>query len=175
LNLTLEELYSGTTKRLKIKRRSQTLQRDDETVLEVKVKPGWKAGTKVTFPNEGDEVAPGRAQDVIFVVQETPHSKFAREGSNLLYHSSMLLVDALAASHDEPVKIDVPTLDNRILRVNVRDIVTPTYTKIVKGEGMPSSKEPGVKGDLVITFDVVFPKKLDEGAKRRLVEVLPRS
>ena len=26
----------------------------------------------------------------------------------------------------------------RILRVNVRDMVTPNYAKVVKGEGMPS-------------------------------------
>jgi DnaJ-class molecular chaperone len=31
--------------------------------------------------------------------------------------------------------------------------------QIIKGEGMPSTKKPGERGDLVLTFDVVFPKQ----------------
>lgn len=33
-------------------------------------------------------------------------------------------------------------------------VVTPGYVRIVKGEGMPKSKQPGQKGDLRIVFDV---------------------
>ena len=33
-------------------------------------------------------------------------------------------------------------------------IVTPGYVRMVKGEGMPKSKQPGQKGDLRIAFDV---------------------
>mmetsp|Transcript_42513 Transcript_42513/g.98542 ORF Transcript_42513/g.98542 Transcript_42513/m.98542 type:complete len:338 (-) Transcript_42513:96-1109(-) len=168
---SLEELYNGTTKKMKVKRTSVTLQREPTAVLELEVKPGWKAGTKVTFSGEGDEIgSSGRAQDVVFVIREKKHATFTREGSNLLHHARIPLVDALTGS-----KIDVPSLDNRILRVNVRDIVTSSYTKVVKGEGMPSSKQPGVKGDLVITFDVYFPKTLDEDTKAQIKALLPRS
>lgn len=170
LNLTLEEIHAGATKKMKIKRKSLTLQREPDTVLEVKVKPGWKAGTKVTFRGEGDELQPGLAQDVIFVVREKVHKTFTREGANLLHHVQIPLVDALTGC-----KIDVPTLDNRILRVNVRDIVTPNYTKVVHGEGMPHSKEPGSKGDLIITFDIIYPKALDDHQKEGLKKLLPRS
>merc|ERR1712232_1454917 len=133
------------------------------------VQPGWKAGTKVTFAGEGDELHAGAAQDVVFVVREKAHSTFTREGSNLLHHVKVPLVDALTGS-----KIDVPTLDNRILRVNVRDVVTPTYTKVVRGEGMPHSKEPGSRGDLIITFDIVYPMSLNEQQKEELKNVMPR-
>ena len=33
-------------------------------------------------------------------------------------------------------------------------MVTPGYVRVVKGEGMPKSKQPGQKGDLRIAFDV---------------------
>ena len=36
----------------------------------------------------------------------------------------------------------------------------PNYVKVVKGEGMPDSCNPGKKGDLFIDFDIVFPDKL---------------
>jgi len=173
LQCSLEELFNGTTKKMKVKRQSKTLQRDAEAVLEVVVKPGWKAGTKVTFGGEGDEIASsGKAQDIIFVIREKKHSIFTREGSNLLHYRKIPLVDALTG-----FKVDVPMLDSseRVLRVNVRDMVTPTYTKVVKGEGMPCSKSPSEKGDLIITFDIVYPKTLSEDAKEQLKKVLPRS
>lgn len=170
LACSLEELYSGTTRKLKVKRTSTTLRREAEAVLEVEVKPGWKAGTKVTFGGEGDEIgSTGRAQDLVFVIREKKHATFTREGSNLLHHSRIPLVDALTG-----FKIDIPTLDNRILRVNVRNVVTPDYAKVVKGEGMPSSKDPGSKGDLVITFDIYFPRALDVNVKEQLKQLLPR-
>lgn len=171
LGCTLEELYNGARKKMKVKRSSQTLQRSAETVLEVDVKRGWKAGTKVTFPGEGDEIgSSGRAQDVVFVIREKRHATFTREGCNLLHCARVPLVDALTG-----FKIDVPTLDNRILRVNVRDIVGPAYAKVVKGEGMPSSKCPGSKGDLIITFDVFYPTSIGEEAKEQLRKALPRA
>eukprot|EP00933_Yihiella_yeosuensis_P009959 TRINITY_DN11616_c2_g1_i2.p1 TRINITY_DN11616_c2_g1~~TRINITY_DN11616_c2_g1_i2.p1 ORF type:complete len:344 (-),score=79.77 TRINITY_DN11616_c2_g1_i2:132-1163(-) len=172
LSCTLEELYNGTTKKMKVKRSSQTLSRDAEAVLEIAVKPGWKAGTKVTFAGEGDEIAPGKAQDVVFIIREKKHPVFTREGTNLLHHKKIPLVDALTG-----FKVDIPTLDTtgRILRVNVRDMVTPAYTKIVRGEGMPSSKAPGEKGDLIITFDIVYPRALSEEQKEQLKKIVPRS
>jgi len=171
LNCTLEELYNGTTKKLKVTRNSITLKRDAETVVSIDVKPGWKAGTKVTYSGEGDEISgTGKAQDVVLVIREKHHNTFTREGSNLLHHTRIPLVDALTGC-----KVDIPTLDNRLLRVNISDVVTPTYTKIVKGEGMPSTKSPGAKGDLIITFDITYPKVLSSDAKEQISRIMPRS
>eukprot|EP00929_Paragymnodinium_shiwhaense_P115261 TRINITY_DN84009_c0_g1_i1.p1 TRINITY_DN84009_c0_g1~~TRINITY_DN84009_c0_g1_i1.p1 ORF type:complete len:367 (-),score=84.18 TRINITY_DN84009_c0_g1_i1:287-1300(-) len=169
LHLTLEELYSGTTKKVKVTRTSTTLQRDADAILEIQVKPGWKAGTKVTFAGEGNEVSNGVAQDIVFVVREKAHSSLTRDGATLLHHAKIPLVGALTGC-----KVDVATLDNRILRVNVRDIVTPSYTKVIKGEGMPSSRDPTNKGDLIITFDVAYPQSLSSEQKDVLRDVLPR-
>lgn len=58
LQCTLEELYSGSTRKLKITRTifgaSGQASRTEEEILEVNVKPGWKKGTKVTFPEKGE-------------------------------------------------------------------------------------------------------------------------
>ncbi|CAN0489548.1 unnamed protein product, partial [Laminaria digitata] len=40
------------------------------TQLTVSVKPGWKKGTKVTFPGEGDEGPGVLPADVLLVVTE---------------------------------------------------------------------------------------------------------
>mmetsp|Transcript_120662 Transcript_120662/g.180221 ORF Transcript_120662/g.180221 Transcript_120662/m.180221 type:complete len:398 (+) Transcript_120662:222-1415(+) len=169
LKLSLEELYTGCTKKMKITRKSTTLRREPEKVFELQIKPGWKAGTKLTFPSEGDEYGnTGQAQDIVFVVREKPHEHFQRQGHDLVFKAKVPLVDALTG-----FKVDVPMLDSRTLRVNVQDVVKPSYTKIVRGEGMPLAKEPGSKGDLVITFDVIWPSRLDDSTKQQLKAILP--
>ena len=47
------------------------------------------------------------------------------------------------------------------------------YFQVVRGEGMPLSKSPGQKGDLRISFDIVFPKSLTDQQKLQLKQILP--
>jgi hypothetical protein len=59
LGCTLEELFTGSTRKLKITRTifgaTGQASRTEEEILEVNVKPGWKKGTKVTFPDKGEK------------------------------------------------------------------------------------------------------------------------
>ena len=45
--------------------------------------------------------------------------------------------------------------------------------KAVKGEGMPTHKNPFVCGNLFLVFKIVFPTELDEAAVTALKKVLP--
>jgi DnaJ family protein B protein 4 len=162
LAVSLEELFSGVTKRVKVTR--QRGGKPEEKVLEIVVKPGWKVGTAVTFEKEGDETPGGPPPaDLVFVIAEKPHALFAREGNNLVYKAKLPLADALCGC-----TLSVPTLDGRTLSVAVADVVAPGATKTVKGEGMPVSRTPAVRGDLVVKFDVAFPRSLSEEKKRAL-------
>ncbi|MCH8948533.1 MAG: hypothetical protein IH789_13075 [Acidobacteria bacterium] len=72
LPLTLEELYNGVTKKMKIKRKTfdesgKRVQTDQ--ILEVPIKPGLKKGSKIKFNGVGDQVEGGR-QDLHFIVEE---------------------------------------------------------------------------------------------------------
>lgn len=56
LPCTLEELYQGGTKRMKISRNvTDATGRTDRVTetLSIEIKPGWKKGTKITFPKKG--------------------------------------------------------------------------------------------------------------------------
>ena len=69
--------------------------------------------------------------------------------------------------------VDVPSLDGRVLRVPLKEVVTPGYERVVKGEGMPVSKAPGTKGDLRLRFDLAFPRRqLGEGERAQLEAML---
>lgn len=165
LQCSLEELYSGVTKKVKITR--QRGGRPEEKILEIVVKPGWKKGTAVTFEGEGDE-APGVVPaDVCFIIGEKPHERFVREGSDLVYTAKLGLAEALCGT-----SLEIRTLDGRTLNIPVTEVVQPGATKRVKGEGMPISKAPGTKGDLVIKFEVRFPGYIPEGKKQQLRALL---
>jgi len=166
LACSLEELYTGTTKKLKVTRRRMDGQ-SEEKVLVVNVKPGWKAGTKITFNNEGDEVSPNTFQNIIFTLEEKPHSVFKREGDDLTCTLDISLLEALAG-FSKPIK----ALDGkRNIQIESKEVVEPTTARRIPGEGMPNSKS-GRKGDLIVKFNIKFPKSLSSTQKEKLSAVL---
>ncbi len=93
LQVTLEDIYKGTTKKMKITRKvtnpDHRTTRVEEKVLTVDIKPGWKAGTKITFPKEGDQLPNNIPADVVFVIKDKPNPTFKRDGSNIVYKAKI--------------------------------------------------------------------------------------
>lgn len=172
LYCTLEELYYGCRKSQKVVR--QRLESDGKTtsanerVFAVQVGKGWKAGTKITFPGEGDEAYNTPAGDIILALKEQPHPRFTRQGNDLHYTAKLSLNQALTGC-----TVEVQTLDRRVLPIAVSDIATPGGRQVVKGEGMPKAKNPKKRGNLVITYAIVFPTELSVQAKDSLRKILP--
>ncbi|XP_031124457.1 dnaJ homolog subfamily B member 1-like [Ipomoea triloba] len=172
LPCSLEELYKGSKRKMKISR----IVLDDagkpvtvEEVLTIHIKPGWKKGTKITFPEKGDYEAGAAPGDLIFVVDEKPHGVFKRDGNDLVIHHKISLLDALTGK-----TIKLTSLDGRDLTVEISEIVKPGQEKVIPDEGMPISKEPGKKGNLRIKFDIKFPSRLSADQKCDLRRVLGR-
>ncbi|KAG0378463.1 hypothetical protein BGX24_003781 [Mortierella sp. AD032] len=114
LGVTLEELANGGTKRLKVNRKVRDGSgRSAEKILTIDIKPGWKAGTKIRFPNEGDELPNGATQDIEFVLEEKPHDTFTRRGDDLIVDLHLTLLEALSGFSKT-----VKTLDGRTLPVS---------------------------------------------------------
>ena len=93
--VSLEEVYKGTTKKMKITKKvlnpDRRTTRTEDKVITIDVKPGWKAGTKVTFPKEGDQSPNKIPADIVFVIQDKPHPLFERDGSNIKYKCKISL------------------------------------------------------------------------------------
>lgn len=89
LLVSLEDILKGTTKKMKITRK--VLNPDGKTtcsedkMISIEVKPGWKEGTKVTFPKEGDQTPNNIPADVVFVIKDKAHPVFKRDGSDIKY------------------------------------------------------------------------------------------
>lgn len=172
LYVTLEEIDKGCVKKMKISRMAaanngQT--RKDEKVLNITVKPGWKAGTKITFPKEGDQTPGKIPADIIFIIRDKPHPIFKREGSDIKYNAHINLKQALCGT-----VVHVPTLQGDRITVNTQgEIIKPNTVKRISGRGLPFPKEPTKRGDLLVAFDIKFPDTLPTGTKDLLTDLLP--
>ena len=86
----------------------------DRKVLHVHVDRGVRNGTKIEFRGEGDQ-APGiQAGDVVFEIEQKPHTRFQRKEDDLLYSCDIELVTALAGGN-----VFIEHLDDRWLSVEV--------------------------------------------------------
>lgn len=172
LYVSLEDICRGCTKKMKISRR--VLQPDgtskkEDKVLTINVKPGWKAGTKITFQKEGDQGRNKIPADIVFIIRDKPHPQFRREGSDIRYTAKISLKQALCGTI-----IEVPTLTGDKIPINLtNEIVKPTTVKRIQGHGLPFPKEPSRKGDLLVSFDIKFPDTLSSSVKDILYDTLP--
>ncbi|XP_037087707.1 dnaJ homolog subfamily B member 13-like [Pollicipes pollicipes] len=116
LVLSLQELYTGCLKKVRVSRRvlddSGTNTTLCEKILTLHIEPGWPAGKTITFREEGDQgpnIIPG---DLVFVLEDAAHAQFERDGHDLVYLMRVPLVHALTGC-----SVDVETLDGRLLHV----------------------------------------------------------
>merc|ERR1712018_483652 len=162
--VSLEDIATGCQKKLKI---NKNIYREDGSVskeskvITLDVKAGWKSGTKVTFENEGDQVPGKIPADVAFIIRDKPHPVFTRDGENIVFTCKVPLKEALCGT-----QVQIPTIEGRKIDLDFsRKIIKPTTVRKLKGMGLPLSKNPSSKGDLVVKFDIAFPEQLSEDTK----------
>ncbi|KAA8545517.1 hypothetical protein F0562_020301 [Nyssa sinensis] len=177
LECTLEELCHGCVKKIKIKRdviSDAGMFIQEEEILKIKVKPGWRKGTKITFEGKGDERPGTLPADIIFVIDEKRHPVFKTEGDDLELGVEIPLIDALTGC-----TITVPLLGGANMTLSFDDIIYPGFEKIIPGQGMPiqgkREEEQGRRGDLRLNFLVEFPTELSDERRSDVVGILTNS
>ncbi|GAQ11285.1 mitochondrial protein import protein mas5 [Aspergillus lentulus] len=141
----------------------------ERKVLHVHVDKGVKNGHKIEFRGEGDQMPGVLPGDVVFEIEQKPHTRFQRKDDDLFYHAEIDLLTALAGG-----SINIEHLDDRWLTVNIAagEVITPGAIKVIKGQGMPSYRHHDF-GNLYIQFDVKFPEKDQLQNLDLLEKVLP--
>ncbi|MGH0152981.1 UNVERIFIED_CONTAM: hypothetical protein FKN15_059544 [Acipenser sinensis] len=135
LKVSLEEIYSGCTKRMKISRKRLNPDggsfRTEDKILTIEIKRGWKEGTKITFPREGDESPNTIPADIVFVIKDKPHAHFKREGSNIIYRVWVSLRQRIK---EESVvdKVKVIGVGDHIECINGKNIVGTRHYEVAK-------------------------------------------
>ncbi|KAF2296711.1 hypothetical protein GH714_001378 [Hevea brasiliensis] len=181
LECTLEELCYGCMKKIKVTRDvltntgfvlmslRQIIQ--EEEILIINVKPGWKKGTKITFEGMGNERPGTCPADITFVIAEKRHPLFQREGDNLKIVVEIPLLKALTGC-----EISIPLLGGEnMTTLMIEDIIHPGYEKIIIGQGMTITEEEGKRGNLKVTFLVEFPTELTDEQRSDILSILEDS
>lgn len=172
LYVTLEDIVRGCTKKMKISRKVMQpdgTSRKEDKVLTINVKPGWKAGTKITFQKEGDQGKGKIPADIVFIIRDKPHPLFKREGSDLRYSAKVTLREALTGC-----ALTIPTLTGDKVPLSMKnEVLKPSTVKKIPGQGLPFPKEPHKRGDLLVSFDIKFPDALNQNTKDILADLLP--
>ncbi|KAI9684570.1 MAG: Type I HSP40 co-chaperone [Bathelium mastoideum] len=128
----------------------------ERKVLHVHVDRGVRSGTKMPFIGEGDQLPGVQPGDVIFEIEQKPHSRFERKEDDLFYHAEIDLLTALAGG-----TIHVEHLDDRWLSIEIQpgEVISNGDVKLIRGQGMPSHRHHDF-GNLYIQFSVKFPERL---------------
>lgn len=165
---TLEEIASGCTKKFNVTRRLAD-GREDKKLFVVRVEPGYKKNTKITFEREGGCVegfptAETHYADLVFILEERPHPKFTRLKNDLKIKHTITLKEALLGT-----VLTVQTLDgSRNVSVPVAGVTASGRTLRVAGEGMYDRKSK-TTGNLIVELAVSMPQSLTS-EQRRLIE-----
>uniref|UniRef100_A0A182YEJ5 Uncharacterized protein n=1 Tax=Anopheles stephensi TaxID=30069 RepID=A0A182YEJ5_ANOST len=172
LYVSLEDVNTGCQKKMKISKMvmgQDGSKRKEEKILNINVKPGWKAGTKITFPREGDQIPGKIPADIVFIIRDKPHQYFKREGSDIKYTAKISLGQALCGT-----VVNVRTLSGETLTIStVGEVIKPHTVKRLQNHGLPFPKEPSRKGDLVVGFDIIFPDQVSSTAKEIISDLFP--
>ncbi|KAL6978329.1 DnaJ protein erdj3b [Sarracenia purpurea var. burkii] len=132
----------------------------------VDIEKGMQDGQEVVFYEDGEPIIDGEAGDLRFRIRTAPHDRFSREGNDLHTTVTITLVQALVG-FEKTIK----HLDEHLVDISTKGVTKPKEVRKFKGEGMPlhfSTK----KGDLYVTFEVLFPASLTEDQKTKIKTIL---
>lgn len=147
VEITLEEAFQGT---------QRTMQQGNAR-FEVAIPKGVKNGSRVRVSTPNG--------DLILVVQIKAHSTFALDDFNLRTRLDVDLYTALLGG-----EIRVPTLEGALA------LVIPANTQNgrtfrLKGQGMPTTRNPEERGDLLVEVVVELPVPLGEEERRLFAQL----
>ncbi|KAF2674175.1 hypothetical protein BT63DRAFT_365741 [Microthyrium microscopicum] len=128
----------------------------ERKVLHVHVDRGVRSGTKIEFRGEGDQIPGAEPGDVVFEIEQKPHTRFERRDDDLYYQADIDLLTALGGG-----KLNIEHLDDRWITIEIipGEVIAPNSIKVVRGQGMPSYRHHDF-GNLYIQFNVKFPEHL---------------
>jgi DnaJ family protein B protein 4 len=170
LEVSLEELFNGITKKMKINKKRFVKGNiiNLEEIIELPIKKGMKEGMKIRFDNGGNQNNPNSPpNDLVFVIKEKPHKMFVRQDNNLIMKTKITLKQALLG-----FGLSYDNLDGEHKKIVINEIMQPNFTKVILNEGMPLFKNPNQRGNLHIIFEVVFPTTLTPYQKDELKNIL---
>jgi len=161
VELTLEEAFSGTSRRVAIQHDADTRN------VEIKIPAGIRDGARVRAAGEGEAgTAKGASGDLYLTVRILPHPRFERRDQDLHVRVAVPVTTAVLGG-----EVAVPSISGSTLRLRVPETTSSGRVFRLRGHGMPAVGKPDQRGDLYATVDVQIPPALSP-EQRKLYEQL---
>ncbi len=155
IDLTLDEAFSGTTRRIVSSRDGA------ERSFEVRIPAGVKDGAKIRAAGEGGQGAGGgKSGDLFLVVRLLPHARFERRGQDLYQKVDVPVTTAVLGG-----EVSAPTLGGGPVRLKVPAMTAQGRTFRLRGHGMPAVGKPEERGDMYVTTQLQIPSALSDEAR----------
>ena len=163
IELTLEDAFHGTTRRLSMKHDGQA------RTVDVRIPAGVNDGSRVRVAGEG-EIGSGGAKsgDLYLRVRLAPHPVFERKGRDLYVKVPVPVATAVLGGEAE-----VQTLTGKPARLRIPPTTQNGQVFRLKGYGMPAIGKSDEKGDLYARVEAQLPTELT-GAQREHWEALAK-
>jgi hypothetical protein len=133
VSVTLGQLYSGHTKKMKV----------GQKIFSIEIKKGYKSGTKITFAGENLD---GVLYDIVFTVEQIADPTFSVEKSNLICK-----LNKNNFVTEKKYKISLSHPDGTTMQYVIGTESFKNGDIIVSNRGMWSNKNQKY-GDMVIQF-----------------------
>jgi len=150
IELTLEDAYRGTTRRLSLRHDGQV------RTVDVRIPAGVGEGSRVRVSGEGEQGSGGGTSgDLYLRIHMTPDSRFERKGQDL--HAKVRVPVTTAVLGGEA---EVPNPGGKPLRLRVPSGTQNGQVFRLKGKGMPLVGKADQFGDLYATVEAELPRQL---------------
>jgi curved DNA-binding protein len=150
IELTLEDAYHGTTRRLALKHDGHS------RTVDVRIPPGVGDGSRVRVNGEGEQgVGGAEAGDLYLRVRLLPHGVYERKGRDLHMKISLPVTTAVLGGEAEVI-----TLSGKTARLRIPQHTQNGQVFRLRGYGMPAVGKPDDKGDLYVKVEAQLPTQL---------------
>jgi DnaJ-class molecular chaperone len=150
IDLSLEDAYRGTMRRLSLKHDGHA------RTVDVRIPAGVGEGSRVRVSGEGEQGAGGaKSGDLYLRVHVAPDSRFERKGQDL--HAKVRVPVTTAVLGGEA---EVPNLGGKPLRLRIPPGTQNGQVFRLRGKGMPLVGKADEFGDLYATVEAELPRQL---------------
>lgn len=160
LELTLKEIYFG--KNIKINITRDKLSKDRKIYKETKdininIRRGANSDDLIIFEREWNDIPGYVSGDIIFKIFQKKSKNFIRDYDNLCITLNITLLEALT---DFSRVIKHPSGKNLYFEVS-SEIVNQNTKHIIYNKGLPIKNNDHGYGDLIISYNIIFPNKVN--------------
>jgi len=150
IELSLEDAYNGSTRRLSLKHDGHA------RTVDVRIPAGVGDGSRVRISGEGESGTGGAASgDLYLRVRLAAHPLFERKGRDLYVKAPLPVTTAVLGG-----EVEVPTISGKSVRLKIPALTQNGQVFRLKGYGMPAVGKNDEKGDAYARAEIQLPAQL---------------